>query len=105
MCVFYGSPPEFIQNKKGSKWKIPPQTPPFPFATSEFKNKSAEVLANPFPKKLLCQNFVRIEAPPHCPNTWRAEPQKEKCPFHFRKNHPRENQKKQGTFFLFGFAE
>ena len=21
--------------------------------------------------------------PPHCPNTWRAEPQKEKCPFHF----------------------
>ena len=47
---------------------------------------------------------VRIEAPPHCPNTWRAEPQKEKCPFHFRKNHPREN-KKQGTFFLFGVAE
>jgi len=43
-------------------------------------------------------------APPHCPNTWRAEPQKEKCPFHFRKNHPREN-KKQGTFFLFGVAE
>ena len=40
-----------------------------------------------------------------CPNTWRAEPQKEKCPFHFRKNHPRENQKKQGTFFLFGVAE
>jgi len=37
--------------KKRSKWKIPPQTPPFPFATSEFKNKSAEVLANPFPKK------------------------------------------------------
>src|SRR3990167_6671727 len=35
----------------------------------------------------------------------RAEPQKEKCPFHFRKNHPRENQKKQGTFFLFGVAE
>jgi len=31
--------PEFRQNKKRSKWKIPPQTPPFPFATSEFKNK------------------------------------------------------------------
>jgi len=43
--------PEFPQNKKRGKWKIPPQTPPFPFATSEFKNKSAEVLANPFPQK------------------------------------------------------
>ena len=65
--------------KLGRKWKIPPQVtdicllansatpphspslapalrsyashPPFPFATSEFKNKSAEILANPFPKK------------------------------------------------------
>ena len=44
-------------------------------------------------------------APPHCLNTWKAEHQKEKCPFHFRKKSPRENQKKQGTFFLFGVAE
>src|SRR3989338_2099647 len=75
--------------------------PPFPFATSEFKNKSAEVLANPFPKKLLCQNFVRIEAPPHCPNTWRAEPQKEKSPFHFRKKKPPQKQKKKRKIFFF----
>ena len=41
-------------NEKGKVQKparIPPQTPPFPFATSEFKNKSVGVLANPFPKK------------------------------------------------------
>jgi len=51
VCI-YGSPPEFRQNKKWSKWKIPPQTPPFPFATSKFRKKElAEVLANPFPKK------------------------------------------------------
>ena len=48
---FYARP-NFAKRKKRSKWKIPPQTLPFPFATSKFKNKSAEVLANPFlPKK------------------------------------------------------
>jgi hypothetical protein len=43
--------PQFFKNKKRSKWKIPPQTPPFPFATSKFRKESAEVLANPFPQK------------------------------------------------------
>ena len=41
-------------------------------------------------------------APPHCPNTWRAEPQKEKCPFHFRKNHPRKNKKSKEHFSFWG---
>jgi hypothetical protein len=55
------SPPEFRQNKKRSKRRIPPQTPPPPLATSEFRKKeSAEVLRNPFPRKLFPQNFVRI---------------------------------------------
>ena len=67
-----------------------------------FQNKLAEVLRNPFPKKLFSQNLVRIEAPPHYPNTWRAEPQKEKCPFHFRKNPPPRKSKEQGTFFFLG---
>src|SRR3989344_2637411 len=31
--------PNSPKRKQRSKWKIPPQTPPFPFATSEFKNK------------------------------------------------------------------
>ena len=55
------SPPEFRQNKKRSKRRIPPQTPPPPLATSEFRKKeSAEVLRNPFPRKLFPQNFVRF---------------------------------------------
>jgi len=67
--------------------------------------KSAEVkrkILSPEKRFSLCR--VRIEAPPHCPNTWRAEPQKEKCPFHFRKIPPRENQKAR-DIFLFGVAE
>jgi len=35
----------------------------------------------------------------------RAEPQKEKYSFHFRKNPPPRKSKEQGTFFLFGVAE
>src|SRR3989338_6008074 len=46
----------------------------------------------------------KFEAPPHCPNTWKAEPQKEKCPFHFQKKLVARKSEKQGTFF-FGVAE
>src|SRR3989338_11290274 len=35
----------------------------------------------------------------------RAEPKKEKCPFHLRKNPPPRKSKEQETFFLFGVAE
>jgi len=44
--------PNFAKRKKRSKRRIPPQTPPPPLATSKFRKKeSAEVLANPFPRK------------------------------------------------------
>ena len=38
----------------------------------------------------------------HLPEYLEGRTTKEKRPFHFRKNHPRENQKKQGVFFLSG---
>ena len=55
-------PPRISPKENGwSKRRIPPQTPPPPLATSEFRKKeSAEVLRNPFPRKLFPQNFVRI---------------------------------------------
>ena len=43
--------PKFAKRKKWSKRRIPPQTPPPPLATSEFKKESAEVLPNPSPRK------------------------------------------------------
>jgi len=76
------SPP--AKNKIPKPARIPPQTPPPRGRNLKSRqNKLAEVLRNPFPKKLFSQNRVRIEAPPHCLNTWKAEPQKEKCPFLF----------------------
>src|SRR3989338_7789011 len=40
ICILISVRPEFPQNKKRSKWKIPPQTPPFPFAISSFRGAS-----------------------------------------------------------------
>src|SRR3990167_3455227 len=44
----------------------------------------------------------KFEAPPHCPNTWRAEPRKEKCSFLFQKKSGTRKSEKQGTFFFSG---
>jgi len=63
---------------------------------------SVSVLPNPNPQK---NSFGKTESalvPPHCPNTWRAEPQKEKCPFLFRRNWSRANPKSKEHFFFLG---
>jgi len=59
-------------------------------------------LANPFPKKLLCQNFVRIVPPPARDLEGRT-PKKNVLSF-FKKNFTTAKSRKQGTFF-FGVAE
>ncbi len=41
-------------------------------------------------------------SPATLPEYLEGRTQKEKCPFHFRKIHPRENQKEQETFFFLG---
>jgi len=67
------------------------------------RKKLAKVLPNPFPQKnrfSFCR--VCIEALRTARISLRAEPRKEKCPFHFRKNHPRENQKSKEHFFFLG---
>ena len=84
--------------------RIPPQTPP-PRGQNAKKQISLVFAKIHTPKKYFSKNRVRIEAPPHCPNTWRAEPQKEKCPFLFQKKSGARKSEKQGTFFLFGVAE
>src|SRR3989339_2147120 len=45
---------------------------------------------------------VRIEAPPHCPNTWRAEPRKKNTLSFFKRNFTPAKSEMQGVFFLSG---
>jgi len=68
---------------------------------SHFEYKMLKVLRKcptlSHPKKLLCQNFVRI-SPATCPNTWRAEHQR-KMSFPFsRKISPRHIRKARNIF-------
>jgi len=71
-------------------------------ARTKCKNKLVSVLPNPNPQKIVLAKPSPHFAPPHCPNAWRAEHQKEKCPFHFRKNHLRENTKSKELFSFWG---
>ena len=79
--------------------RIPPQTP----ARTNAKTKSAEVLPNPFPQKIVLAKPSPHFAPPHCPNTWRAEPQKKNTLSFFKKKFTPAKTKMQGVFFLSGF--
>ena len=57
-------------------------------------------MANPFPKKLLCQNFVRIVPPPA--RILGGQNIKEKCPFHFQEKFHSRQIKKAMSVFLSG---
>jgi len=48
---------------------------------------------------------VRIpySAPPHCPNTWRAEPRKKNTLSFFKRNFTPAKSEMQGVFFFRGF--
>src|SRR3989304_5758614 len=56
-----------------------------------------------FPQKIVLPK-LRPHCSATCLNTWKAEPQKEKCPFHFQKKLVARKSEKQGTFFIFGVA-
>src|SRR3989344_3203500 len=66
-------------------------------------------ISRSFGKSFPPQKIVLPKLRPHCSatclNTWKAEPQKEKCPSHFQKKSGARKSEKQGTFFLFGVAE
>ena len=84
--------------------KARPHSFPRPLsAGGQNANKISRGFAKSFPQKIVLAKPSPHFAPPHCPNTWKAEPQKEKCPFHFRKKStPAKNQKSKEHFFFLG---
>ena len=54
---------------------------------------------NPPPASVRAPHF----APPHCPNTWRAEPRKKNTLSFFKSNFTPAKSEIQGVFFLSGF--
>src|SRR3989344_3523736 len=89
----YHARPNFAKRNQRSKWKIPPQTPPFPFATSEFKKDEPSVLPNPSPKKYFEQTQFPI-SPRHTARILGGQNPERKTPFPFSKEiSPPPNQK------------
>jgi len=82
------SPDPFLRAESKS------ETPP------NFKNISLG-FAKSFPQKIVLVKPSPHFAPPHCPNTWRAEHQKRKVSFPFLEKITPAKTEKQGTFFLF----
>src|SRR3989338_5026638 len=75
--------------------------PSFSICDFQIQKQMSRSFGKSFPQKIVLPK-LRPHCSATCPNTWRAEPQKEKCPFHFRKIHPRENQKSKEHFFFLG---
>jgi len=80
---------------------------PDPFCgRTKYKNKLVSVLRKSISPENSFRKTESALKPRHTARiSLRVEPQKEKCPFHFRKNPPPRKSKEQGTFFLFGVAE
>ncbi len=88
---------EFLKSETPSPKpaRIPPQTPPA-------GGKSAEVLPNPFPQKIVLAKPSPHFVPPHCQNTWRAEPRKKNTLSFFKRKFTPAKSEMQGVFFLSG---
>jgi|SRR3989344_841721 len=80
--------------------RIPPQTPP-PRGQTQ-KQKSAEVLPNQNPQKIVLAKLSPHFAPPHCPETSRAEPRKKNTLSFFKRNFTPAKSEMQGVFFFRG---
>jgi hypothetical protein len=96
----------FIHRKPAKKIKkparIPPQTPP---ARGQMqKQKSAEVLPNPNPQKIVWQNRVRISSR-HTARILGGQNPKKKNVLSILEKIPPAKIRKARNFFLFGVAE
>ena len=77
--------------------------PSFSICDIQIQKQMSRSFGKSFPQKIALPK-LRPHCSATCPNTWRAEPQKEKCPFHFQKKLVARKSEKQGTFFIFGVA-
>jgi len=103
--VFYLS--SFVSCSQKNPKEARADSSPDPSSARETKSefppkKSVSVLPNPFPQKIVLAKPSPHFAPPHCPNTWRAEPRKKNTLSFFKRNFTPAKSEMQGVFFLSG---
>src|SRR3989338_1381546 len=77
--------------------------PSFSICDIRIQKRLAECFAKSFPQKIVLAKPSPHFVPPHCPNTWRAEPRKKNTLSFFKRNFIPAKSRKQGVFFLSGF--
>ena len=74
--------------------------PSFSICDIQIQKQMSRSFGKSFPQKIVLPK-LRPHCSATCPNTWRAEPQKEKCPFHFQKKIGRAQIRKARNIFSF----
>src|SRR3990167_7473999 len=77
-------------------------TPSFSICDIRIQKRIAECFAKSFPQKIVLAKQSPHFVPPHCPNTWRAEPRKKNTLSFFKRNSTPAKSEMQGVFFLSG---
>src|SRR3989344_3167311 len=78
--------------------------PSFSICDFRIQKRLAECFAKSFPQKIAFAKPSPHFVPPHCPNTWRAEPRKKNTLSFFKKKFNPAKSEMQGVFFFRGSA-
>ena len=77
-------------------------TPSFSICDIRIQKRISRGFAKSFPQKIVLAKPSPHFVPPHCPNTWRAEPRKKNTLSFFKRNFTPAKSEMQGVFFLSG---
>src|SRR3990167_6687390 len=94
--------PEFRQKKSAEQAEDSSPNPSSSACDIRIQKRISRGFAKSFPQKIVLAKPSPHFAPPHCPNTWRAEPRKKNTLSFFKRNFPPAKSRKQGVFFLSG---
>ena len=97
------SPPEIPKKKSAEQMENSSPNPSSSACDIRIQKRLAECFAKSFPQKIVFAKPSPHFVPPHCPNTWRAEPRKKNTLSFFKRNSTPAKSEMQGVFFLSGF--
>src|SRR3989344_3799348 len=94
--------PEFRQKKSAEQAEDSSPNPSSSACDIRIQKRISRGFAKSFPQKIVLAKPSPHFAPPHCPNTWRAEPRKKNTLSFFKRNLTPAKSRKQGVFFFRG---
>ena len=93
---------EFRQNKSAEQAEDSSPNPSSSACDIRIQKRIGRGFAKSFPQKIVLAKPSPHFVPPHCPNTWRAEPRKKNTLSFFKRNFTSAKSEMQGVFFLSG---